>query len=77
MNILSFEVSTKPGQGQFSETSSRAAVQIDWQPEGLLENAGAVLDIPDRAVKAALANFKKYVEEHGDADGACRGSVPN
>jgi len=62
---------------KLSETSSRAAVQIDWKPEGLLEDAGAALDIPDRAVKAALASFKKYVEEHGDADGAWRGSVPN
>lgn len=62
---------------KLSETSSRAAIQIDWKPEGLLENAGAVLDIPDHAVKAALGNFKKYVEEHGVADGAWRGSVPN
>ena len=62
---------------KLSETSSRAAVQIDWKPEGFVEHAGAALDIPDHAVKAELANFKTYVEQHGDANGAWRGSVPN
>lgn len=58
-----------------SDTSSRVAVQIDWEPEGFVEKAGAVLNIPDAAVKAELAGFKKYIEEKGIADGAWRGEV--
>jgi uncharacterized membrane protein len=62
---------------KLSETSSRAAVQIDWQPEGFVERAGAAFDIPDHVVKAELANFKTYVEQHGGANGGWRSSVPN
>ena len=45
-----------------SDTTSRVAVQIDWEPEGFVEKAGAALDIPDRAVAGALGDFKKHVE---------------
>ena len=62
---------------RLSDTSSRVAVQIDWEPKGLVEKTGAALDIPDRAVKHELDNFKKYIEGQGIADGAWRGSVEN
>jgi uncharacterized membrane protein len=62
---------------KLSDTTSRLAVQIDWEPEGFLEKAGAALDVPDRAVKAELENFKKFIESRGSADGAWRGTVEN
>ena len=62
---------------KLSDTSSRVAVQIDWDPDGAVEKAGAALNIPDRVVKSALANFKKFIEEQGSADGAWRGTVDN
>ena len=60
---------------KLSDTTSRVAVQIDWDPEGLLEKAGAALNIPDHAVSAELDNFKKFIESRGTADGAWRGTV--
>ena len=62
---------------KLSDTTSRLAVQIDWEPEGFLEKAGAVLNVPDVAVKAELANFKKFIESRGAEDGAWRGTVEN
>lgn len=62
---------------RLSDTSSRVAVQIDWETTGFIEKAGAALDVPDHAVKAELANYKKYIKEQGTADGAWRGSVEN
>ena len=62
---------------KLSDTSSRVAVQIDWDPEGLLEKAGAALNVPDHAVAAELAKFKTFIESRGAADGAWRGSVEN
>jgi len=62
---------------KLSDTSSRVAVQIDWEPEGFIERAGAALDIPDRAVQAELVNFKEFIESRGTADGAWRGTVEN
>ena len=50
---------------KLSDTTSRLAVQIDWEPEGFVESAGAALDIPNRAVKAELVNFKTFVEGSG------------
>ena len=60
---------------KLSDTTSRVAVQIDWDPEGLLEKAGAVLNIPDAAVASELGNFKEFIEKKGTADGAWRGTV--
>jgi uncharacterized membrane protein len=62
---------------RISDTSSRVAVQIDWEPEGFVEKAGAALDIPGRAVKAELQNFKEFIEGRGTEDGAWRGTVEN
>lgn len=60
---------------KLSDTTSRVAIQIDWEPTGLLEKAGAALNIPDQAVQHALDKFKEYVEAQGIADGAWRGTV--
>ena len=60
---------------KLSDTSSRLAVQIDWEPEGFIEKAGATLNIPDHAVHSELEHFKEYIEKQGTADGAWRGTV--
>ncbi len=62
---------------KLSDTTSRVAVQIDWEPSGLIEKAGAALDVPDHIVKHELENFKKYIEQQPVADGAWRGAVEN
>jgi uncharacterized membrane protein len=62
---------------RLSNTSCRVAVQIDWDPDGFVEKAGAVLNIPDRAVKAELDHFKDYIERRREASGAWRGTITN
>jgi hypothetical protein len=52
-------------------------VQLDWEPEGLVEKAGAVLGIDNASVKGDLKNFKKFIEERGTEEGAWRGDVSN
>ncbi|MCU1413335.1 MAG: cyclase [Microbacteriaceae bacterium] len=61
---------------KLSDTSSRVAVQLDWEPEGFVEKAGALVGIDDRSVKHDLENFKKFIESKGAADG-WRGKVKN
>lgn len=62
---------------KLSDSSSRVAVQIDWEPTDLLEKAGAVIGVDDLMIKSDLKNFKKFIEERGVEDGAWRGTVTN
>lgn len=61
---------------RIDDTTTRLMVQIDWQPEGLAEKAGAVVGVDDRQVKADLARFKEFIETRGAETGAWRGDVP-
>jgi len=56
--------------------STRVTVQLEWQPEGLTEKAGAAIGADDRQVKGDLKRFKSYIEHRGDESGAWRGEVP-
>ena len=50
-------------------------IQIDWEPEGLVEKAGAALGFDDRQVKADVKRFKTFIESRGSETGAWRGDV--
>jgi uncharacterized membrane protein len=62
---------------KLSDTESRVTVQLDWEPTGLLEKAGALIGVDDHAVKKDLENFKKFIESRGAETGAWRGDVQN
>jgi len=61
---------------KLSPASSRVTVQLDWEPEGLAEKAGAALGADDRRVKADLKRFKEFIENRGGETGQWRGEVP-
>jgi uncharacterized membrane protein len=61
---------------KLSDTTSRVAVQIDWQPEGVVEKAGDVLGFDERSVKKDLAHFKEFIESAGPIAPGWRGDVP-
>jgi hypothetical protein len=50
-------------------------IQIDWDPEGLVEQAGAVVGVDDHRVKADAKRFKAFIAGRGSATGAWRGDV--
>jgi uncharacterized membrane protein len=60
---------------RLGEGQTKVTVQLDWQAEGIVEKAGALIGIDDHQVKADLARFKAYIEEQGAADGAWRGDI--
>jgi len=60
---------------KLSDTSSRVTVQLDWEPEGLVEKLGSLVGAGSHAVKKDLENFKEFIEAEGDAIGAWRGEV--
>ncbi len=61
---------------RLDDRKTRVTVQLDWQPEGLVEKAGALVGVDDRQVNADLDRFKEFIEDRGSATGAWRGDVP-
>ena len=61
---------------KISDTTTRVMVQIDWEPSGLVEKAGAVVGVDDRQVTADVKKFKEFIESRGVETGAWRGDVP-
>ena len=60
---------------RLDDTHTRLMTQIDWDPEGLVEKAGAVVGVDDHRVKADAKGFKAFIEGRGSATGAWRGDV--
>lgn len=60
---------------RLDDTHTRLMIQIDWEPEGLVEKAGAVVRVDDRRVKADTKRFKEFIEGRRAATGAWRGDV--
>jgi uncharacterized membrane protein len=62
---------------RISDTKSRVTLQLDYEPEGVVENLGDLLGVVSRRTKGDLERFKKYIEERGQASGAYRGTIPS
>jgi uncharacterized membrane protein len=60
---------------RLGENRTRVTLQMEVDPEGPIENAGAALGVLQRQVKADLERFKKFIEERGRETGAWRGEV--
>ena len=54
---------------------TRLELELDVEPEGLVEKAGDALGVVERRVRGDLERFKEFVEARGQATGAWRGSV--
>ncbi|WP_438856076.1 SRPBCC family protein [Agromyces sp. M3QZ16-3] len=58
-----------------SADRTRVDVTLEWEPEGLVEKAGAALGLDDRQVEHDLRRFKEFVESRGAETGAWRGEL--
>ncbi|MFF2389007.1 SRPBCC family protein [Agromyces sp. NPDC058104] len=54
---------------------TRIDLELEWEPEGFVEHAGAALQIDDLQVKRDLNRFKEFVEERGVETGGWRGEI--
>ncbi len=61
---------------KLSDDQTRVTVQLDWQPEGIVEKAGAVVGVDDHRVSGDLDRFKSFIESRRQESGAWRGEVP-
>jgi uncharacterized membrane protein len=61
---------------KLSDSDTRVTVQLDWEPDGVLEKAGSTLGADDHQVSADLDRFKEFIESRPAETGAWRGEVP-
>jgi uncharacterized membrane protein len=60
---------------RLADDRTRVTVQMDWEPEGVVEKAGGALGFDSRRVKGDLQRFKELIESRGQETGAWRGEV--
>ena len=60
---------------RIDDETSRVTLQMDVDPEGLVENVGTALGFLDRRVKGDLERFKDLIESRGGETGAWRGEI--
>jgi uncharacterized membrane protein len=60
---------------RIDENTSRVTVQMDYEPEGIVESAGDAIGMLDRRVQGDLERFKEFIEGRGVETGAWRGEV--
>lgn len=58
-----------------SDDVTRVMLQIDYDPEGFLENVGAALGVVENRMQGDLKRFKHFIESGGKETGAWRGTI--
>lgn len=62
---------------KLDDAKTRVMLQIDTEPEGIIEKVGDALHLTDNQAKGDLKRFKEFIESRGGQEtGAYRGEVP-
>ena len=54
---------------------TKVDVELGWEPEGIVEKAGAALGFDQRQVDKSTRDFKTFIESRGAETGSWRGDV--
>ncbi len=60
---------------RLDDSHTRVMVQLEFDPSGIVEQAGDKLGFVSRRTKGDLERFREYIEERGAETGAWRGEV--
>ena len=60
---------------RIDDAKTRIMVQMDWEPEGVVEKVGGTLGFDQRRLKSDLERFRDLIESSGKESGAWRGEV--
>ncbi len=60
---------------KLNDEATRVTLQMEYDPDGLVESIGTALGFVDRNVDNDLDSFRKMIEERGHETGAWRGKV--
>jgi uncharacterized membrane protein len=56
-----------------SDKTTRVMLQLEYDPEGIVENVGDAVGVVSSRVRGDLKRFKEFIEERGSETGAWRG----
>jgi hypothetical protein len=60
---------------RLSDEKTRVTLQLDVDPDGIVENVGDALGFVSRRAKGDMQRFKEFIEARGSETGAWRGTV--
>jgi uncharacterized membrane protein len=60
---------------RLSDQTSKIMLQLDYEPEGVVENVGDAFGAVSLRVEGDLTRFKEFIETRGRESGAWRGDV--
>jgi len=60
---------------RIDDNRTRIMVQMEYEPEGVVESVGSAIGADERRVEGDLERFKQLVESRGAETGAWRGEV--
>jgi uncharacterized membrane protein len=58
-----------------ADQRTRIMLQMEYEPEGIIENAGDLLGVMSRRVEGDLKRFKEFIESSGGATRGWRGQI--
>jgi uncharacterized membrane protein len=61
---------------KLADDSTRVTLQLDMEPEGMVETIGEKAGMVSRAAERDMENFKEFIESRGLESGSWRGDVP-
>jgi uncharacterized membrane protein len=60
---------------RLNDGATRVMLQMDYDPEGVIENAGDMLGMLSHRVEGDLERFKDFLESRGSETGSWRGEI--
>jgi uncharacterized membrane protein len=60
---------------RLDDSRTKVMLQLDYDPDGVVENLGDALGVVSMRVKGDLERFKEFIERRGRETGAWRGEI--
>ena len=60
---------------QIGAEATRVTIQLEWEPSGMVEQAGSALGLDSHQVRADTDRFKKFIEDRRQETGGWRGTI--
>jgi uncharacterized membrane protein len=60
---------------RLADDRSKVMLQLDYDPQGVVENVGDAVGVVSARVKGDLQRFKEFIESRGHETGAWRGEI--